>query len=112
MGASERFRLVSPRTDALGDLTISNAQWDAFQIPIDMVFLFRSSAAGRSIAIYPSPAGHTKSLLSLEAWNDLAETNPVLAELDPDVEARSSTERTAHANTIASRSTAAMRSSD
>ena len=71
----------------LGDFTLSDTQWSAFQIPIDMVFLFRSSATGRPVAIYPSPAGPTESLLSLEAWNDLAERNPVLAELEPDVEA-------------------------
>lgn len=84
---SERFRLVSPRADMLGDFKLSDTQWDALQIPIDMVFLFRSSAAGRPIAIYPSPAGPTESLLGLDAWNDLAETNPILAELEPDVEA-------------------------
>ena len=37
--------------------------------------------------IYPSPAGPTESLLSLDAWSQLAETNQVLAELEPDVEA-------------------------
>jgi hypothetical protein len=87
LGASDRFRLVSPRTDVLGDFALSDAQWSAFQIPIDMVFLFRSTPAGRPIAIYPSPAGATESLLSLDAWTELEDTNPVLAELEPDIEA-------------------------
>ena len=87
LGASEWCRLVSPRTDVLGDFAISDAQWDAFQIPINMVFLFRSGASGRPVAIYPSPAGATESLLTLDAWDNLGETNPVLGELEPDVEA-------------------------
>ena len=63
--------------------------------PVERLPRFRSiwfscfGAARRDVpvAIYPSPAGPTESLLSLEAWNDLAERNPVLAELEPDVEA-------------------------
>src|SRR4029077_10531570 len=51
------------------------------------VFLFHSTCANRPIAIYPSPAGPTESLLSLDAWARLVETNRVLAELEPDVEA-------------------------
>jgi hypothetical protein len=71
----------------LHDFKLSDAEWNAFQIPIDMVFLFHSTAANRPIAIYPSPAGPTESLLSLHAWSHLVETNRVLAELEPDVEA-------------------------
>jgi hypothetical protein len=52
-----------------------------------MVFLFHSTPANRPIAIYPSPAGPTESLLGLDAWSRLVETNRVLAELEPDVEA-------------------------
>src|SRR5262249_60638815 len=43
--------------------------------------------AGRGVAVYPSPAGGTESLLTLETWNQLEEENPVLRELEPDVEA-------------------------
>ena len=39
------------------------------------------------MAVYPSPAGGTESLLTLEAWSQLEEENPVLRELEPDVEA-------------------------
>ncbi len=87
LGASERFCLVSPRTDVLRDFELSDAEWNAFQIPIEMVFLFRSTAAGRPIAIYPGPAGPTESQLSLEAWAQLVAANPVLADLEADVEA-------------------------
>jgi hypothetical protein len=87
LGDSARYRAVSPRTDVLRDFKLSDAEWNAFQIPIDMVFLFHSTTADRPIAIYPSPAGPTESLLSLDAWSRLVETNQVLAELEPDVEA-------------------------
>ena len=87
LGASAKYCAVSPRTDVLHDFKLSDAEWNAFQIPIDMVFLFHSTPANRPIAIYPSPAGPTESLLSLDAWSRLVETNRVLAELEPDVEA-------------------------
>jgi Family of unknown function (DUF5947) len=87
LGASAKYCAVSPRTDVLHDFKLSDAEWNAFPIPIDMVFLFLSTTANRPIAIYPSPAGPTESLLSLDAWSRLVETNRVLAELEPDVEA-------------------------
>jgi hypothetical protein len=87
LGASAKYCAVSPRTDVLHDFKLSDAEWTAFQIPIDMVFLFRSTPAERPIAIYPSPAGPTESLVGLDAWSRLVEANRVLAELEPDVEA-------------------------
>jgi len=37
--------------------------------------------------MYPSPAGATESLLSLESWNEIATVNPELQQMEPDVEA-------------------------
>jgi hypothetical protein len=39
------------------------------------------------VDVYPSPAGATESLLPLESEQALADDNPVLRQLDPDVEA-------------------------
>ena len=39
------------------------------------------------VAHYPSPAGATESLLDLAAWEELVAWNPVLGELESDVEA-------------------------
>jgi hypothetical protein len=39
------------------------------------------------VALYPSPLGATESQLELETWEELARENPVLRELEPDVEA-------------------------
>jgi hypothetical protein len=52
-----------------------------------MAFLFYSSAAGRVVAFYPGPMGATESLLELDSWNELVQRNPVLQQMEPDVEA-------------------------
>ena len=44
-------------------------------------------AAGRVVAQYPSPGGAMESALDLEYWDAIAERNPVLKQLQPDVEA-------------------------
>ena len=82
-----RYRLAPPRAEHLPDFRLTDAQWEELRIPIDLAFFFRSSAADRVVAIYPSPAGATESLLTLEAWRDLEDDNPILRELAPDVEA-------------------------
>jgi hypothetical protein len=57
------------------------------QIPIGIAFFFKSTPQSRVVALYPGPAGVTESLLDLSAWDELQAGNPVLAELEPDVEA-------------------------
>ena len=60
----------------------------AFQIPIEMVFLFRSTSADRLIAIYPRAQRKPPNRqVILEAWSQLIAANPVLADFHPDVEA-------------------------
>ena len=39
------------------------------------------------IALYPSPAGAVESLLPLDAWTEIADNNPALHQLRPDIEA-------------------------
>ena len=55
-------------------------------IPIGLAFFVKSSTEGRVLALYPSPAGATESMLDLAAWADIVEENPLLAEMAPDVE--------------------------
>jgi hypothetical protein len=82
-----KYRRVPQRVRPLPDFRLTDAQWDGLSIPIGMAFFFRSSPAGKTLALYPSPAGATESLLDLESWNSVVEDNPVLKELEPDVEA-------------------------
>jgi hypothetical protein len=86
--ASEgRYRLIPDRHLFLEDFEMRDAQWESLRIPVDMAFFFYSTPAGRVVAFYPSPMGPTESLLKLSAWEDLEESNPVLTELERDVEA-------------------------
>ncbi|MGA7525494.1 MAG: DUF5947 family protein [Acidobacteriaceae bacterium] len=82
-----RYKRVSRRVLQLASFTISDGQWEGLLIPISMAFFFHSSVEGRVIALYPSPAGAVESLLPLEAWNEIAESNPALLHLQPDIEA-------------------------
>ena len=83
----DRYRLVPERRLEIVDFDLDEARWQSLRIPVDMAFFFASTAAGRVVAFYPSPMGATESLLELQAWEDLRARNPVLAELEPDVEA-------------------------
>ena len=71
----------------LDDFQLDDAEWDALRIPIGLAFFVHNSQQGRMTALYPGPAGPTESLLALEAWDHIASRNPVLRELEPDVEA-------------------------
>jgi hypothetical protein len=85
--AGGKYAAVPTRYLALRDFELSDGQWDELMIPVGMAFIFQSTQAGRAVAYYPSPAGATESLLSLEHWEALAAANPILAQMAPDVEA-------------------------
>jgi len=82
-----RYRRVGRDVRMLTDFVISDDQWDSLLVPINMAFFFYNTPAGKIGAFYPSPAGATESLLSLEAWDGIASANPVLHTMQPDVEA-------------------------
>jgi hypothetical protein len=82
-----RYKRVPRQVRMLANFQMSDAQWDSLMIPINMAFFFHSSPVGRMVAMYPSPAGATESLLSLEAWNEIAHENPQLEKMEDDVEA-------------------------
>ncbi len=56
-------------------------------VPISMAFFFRSTPDARVVAFYPSPAGAIESLLPLETWKDIEAANPIVTEMEADVEA-------------------------
>jgi hypothetical protein len=82
-----KYRRVPRRVLFLQDFQLTDAQWDGLLVPIEMAFFFKSTPLGKVIALYPSPAGPTESLLSLDTWADIAETNPMLNEMEADVTA-------------------------
>jgi hypothetical protein len=82
-----RYRRVPRDTWALAEFRLTDIQWEDLHLPINLAFFVQSTPAQRVLALYPSPAGAVESLLTLEAWQTLVVDNPVLGELEPDVEA-------------------------
>ncbi len=80
------FRPVGNRTLWLPDLDIPDDLWATFQIPIGLAFFMHSTVTNCVVAMYPSPAGATESELHFEAWARMIELNPVLEDLESDVE--------------------------
>jgi len=68
-------------------LILTDAQWNQLQIPVGIAFFFFNTSLGRMVVFYPGPAGATESLLPVETWNELVETNSLLSTLAADVEA-------------------------
>lgn len=85
--AGSKYKRVPRRIRFLAGFRLSDAEWASLMIPINMAFFFKSSPDARVVAQYPSPAGATESQLSLDTWSDLTAENPLLAEMEPDVEA-------------------------
>ncbi len=84
---NSRYKRVSRTAQYLTNFEMTDGQWESLLIPINMAFFFHSSLESRTIALYPSPAGAVESLLPLEAWADIADNNPTLRRLQPDIEA-------------------------
>jgi Family of unknown function (DUF5947) len=85
-GQGVKFKRVPRRVRAIPAFNLSDAEWNGLMVPINMAFFLKSSLENRVIALYPSPAGATESLLALESWNDILLRNPVLNEMESDVE--------------------------
>jgi hypothetical protein len=81
-----KYRRVPRRIRRIVNFSLPASTWDEFAIPINVVYFFEDTAAGRTKAAYPSPAGATESQLPLEAWRELTALNPILKSLEPDVE--------------------------
>ena len=84
---SAKYRRVPRRIRYLSNFQLTDAQWENLTIPINMAFFFHSTAAEKVLALYPSPAGATESLLDFESWDDILQNNPILRDMEPDTEA-------------------------
>jgi hypothetical protein len=80
------YRPTGNRTLWLPDLNLPDDVWAGFQIPIGLAFFMNSTVTGCVVAMYPSPAGATESELHFESWNRMIELNPVVGELEADIE--------------------------
>lgn len=86
-GMGTKYKRVPRRVLALPDFRLSDMQWESLMVPISMAFFYRSTPDAKVVALYPSPAGATESLLALETWKDIEDVNSVLKEMEADVEA-------------------------
>jgi hypothetical protein len=80
------YRPVGNRTLWLSDVDVPDELWASFQIPIGLAFFMHSTVTACVVAMYPSPAGATESELHFESWLQMTTRNPVLSELEPDIE--------------------------
>jgi len=85
--AGSKYKRVSRRAQLLANFQMTDGQWESLLIPINMAFFFHSSTEGRTVTLYPSPAGAVESLLALDAWTEIVQQNAVLRQLRPDIEA-------------------------
>jgi hypothetical protein len=85
--SGSKYKRVPREVLFLRDFQLTDAQWDGLMVPIEMAFFFKSSPHGKIIALYPSPAGPTESLLSLDTWADIVQVNPILSGMKDDVTA-------------------------
>jgi hypothetical protein len=81
------YKRVPRRFRFLEDFRMTDSQWEGLMMPINMAFFFKSSMQNRVVALYPSPAGATESLLSFDTWDEIERENPALIEMESDVEA-------------------------
>jgi len=82
-----KYKRVPRRIRFLPGFRMTDSQWDGLMMPINMAFFFKSNPQDRVIALYPSPAGATESLLSFDTWDEIERDNPPLLEMEADVEA-------------------------
>jgi hypothetical protein len=82
-----RFKLIPRDVYSLPGFNLTDLEWESLALPIDLAFFFQSTSQNKTKAMYPSPAGATESLLPLKAWGSLVAGNPVLTQMEPDVEA-------------------------
>jgi hypothetical protein len=82
-----KWKLIPRNPRRLSGFQMTADQWEALSLPINLAFFCHSTPIGKVIALYPSPAGATESLLPLYNWEMLTAQNPSLKEMTPDVEA-------------------------
>ena len=85
--AQGRYRAIPDRYLTDPARTLTEAQYDALEIPVGLAFFLTSSKADRTVGFYPSPAGATECVLDLGSWDRLTAEHPLLAEPAADVEA-------------------------
>jgi hypothetical protein len=85
--AERRYLRIPKDVYRLDGFSMTEDQWDSLAIPVRMAYIQLHTTSREPRAYYPSPAGATESLLSLDGWDELMRANPSLRRLQPGVEA-------------------------
>ena len=85
--AERRYLRVPKDVSRLDGFTMTDDQWEQLAIPVRMAYIQLHTTTHQPRAFYPSPAGATESLLSLDGWDELVRANPSLRRLHAGVEA-------------------------
>lgn len=87
VNAGKRYLRIPRVPYRLDGFVMSEDQWDSLAIPVRMAYVQLHPETRAPRAFYPSPAGPTESLLSLDGWAELVRDNASLSRLQPGVEA-------------------------
>jgi hypothetical protein len=82
-----RYLRIPERIEAVPEFRMSDAEWRALGVPVEMAWLVYNTPASGPVAFYPGPVGVTHSPIGTSAWSALVSRNPVLAGFAADVEA-------------------------
>jgi Family of unknown function (DUF5947) len=86
--AGGKLRAVPDTYRRADGFQIDETLWSRLDVPVRTAFFFKSTTAGgKFVAFYPSPAGATESTLKLDLWDEIVAQHPVVAGLEPDVQA-------------------------
>src|SRR5260370_18632052 len=66
--AELRYRAIPDRYLSFPEFALGRRQWQLLQIPVGVAFFFPNSALDRTGALYPGPAGATRSALGPHGW--------------------------------------------
>lgn len=86
-GARQPYRKIPRDIERLHDFVMDDQEWESLLIPINLAYFVHNLGTGRVAAQYPSPGGAMESSLDLEYWSAVVERNPILRQLESDVEA-------------------------
>ena len=82
----DHYRLIPERRLRLQDRAVDARLWAALGIPVDLAFVTVADG-GTPLARYPAPVGLITSAPARDAWAQMTDADPVLASMEPDVEA-------------------------
>jgi hypothetical protein len=85
-GPAAGYRAVPRRVQWWPGFNLTDRQWRSLGIPVDLAFFVYRTSARQVVALCPGPAGAAQFVPPAAAWQELCECNPILGDLEPEVE--------------------------